>query len=83
MKRRIALWSLSGCVVAAGWVAFLNPAQAWGEAIWIAVVVTAPPALLHVFPLKYYWFVLLNGATYALVGLLFESARRKFLRAAH
>jgi len=43
------------------------------------VAITAPASLLgRAMPLKYYWFILINGAAYALLGLateLFRPAR--------
>ncbi len=34
-------------------------------------------------PLAYYWFILLNAAIYALIGLATELLRRPFIRHSH
>ena len=79
MTRRIALWCFVGFIVACGWVALtmsLEPATLLrlehGRYFWLVAEITAPVALLGHYPLKYYWVVLLNALTYALVGCAFE-----------
>jgi hypothetical protein len=44
---------------------------------WPIVAITAPAALLgrHM-ALRYQWFILLNGAIYALLGLAIEPIRK-------
>jgi cytochrome c biogenesis protein CcdA len=40
------------------------------------LAITAPASLLgRAMPLKYYWFILLNGVAYVLFGLLVELFR--------
>jgi hypothetical protein len=40
------------------------------------VAITAPASLLgRAMPLKYYWFILLNGVAYAVLGLTSELFR--------
>ena len=87
MTRRIALWSLAGFIVACGWVLFvgaLTPASRVeilrSRALWAAIEITAPAALVRHFMLKYYWFILMNALAYALVGLAIELLRRHSLR---
>lgn len=78
MKYRIRLWALAGIAVACGWVVVgllagldYNPGQS------MAAAITAPVSLLgRRMPLGVVWFVLLNGALYALVGAMLESLRR-------
>lgn len=79
MNRRLTYWSLAGFVVACGWVLFMAVIPktfVLGNALRNLIVVTAPAALLGRFPLKYYWFVLLNAAAYYMVGLAIETLRR-------
>jgi hypothetical protein len=82
MKRRICLWAFAGFAVAFFWfiystVTFPNPA--FGRSPIVAI--TAPASLLgRAMPLKYYWFILLNVAIYALVGLTAELLRRPLAR---
>jgi len=87
MTRRIALWSLVGFIVACGWVVLtmsLKPATLIGlehsRYFWTIADITAPAALLRVFMLKYYWFILMNAVVYALVGLAIELLRRHSFR---
>lgn len=79
MTRRIALWSLVGFVVACAWVVFtmsVKPAtmlQLEHERYFRSVVdITLPVAMLDHYPLKYFWVVVLNALTYALVGFAIE-----------
>jgi hypothetical protein len=82
MKRRIGMWALSGFVVACCWVIFsmvAGPSVNLGRSAIVAV--TAPASYLgRSMPLAYYWFILLNAALYALVGLAIELVRRPFTR---
>ena len=82
MKRRICLWALAGFAVAFFWfiysaVTFPNPA--FGRSPIVAI--TAPASLIgRTMALKSYWFILLNAAIYALVGLTAELIRRPIPR---
>ncbi len=79
MKRRLALWSLAGFIVACGWTLFVMAKAkpiAFGRELWAIIEITAPASLLRHFPLKYYWFILLNAFIYLLVGLGIELLRR-------
>ena len=79
MTRRIALWFLIGFSGACGWVWFFMakfPPPPSSHAFWTVVDITAPAALLRHYALKSYWFVLLNGLAYALVGFAIELVRR-------
>jgi len=82
MKRRICLWALAGFAVAFFWFIYSTvtaPNPAFGRSPIVAV--TAPASLLgRTMPLKYYWFILLNAAIYALVGLTAELLRRPIAR---
>ena len=79
MKQRIGLWALSGFIVACFWVVYglaTWPNSSLGHSTFVAI--TAPASLLgREFPLAYYWFILLNGATYALFGVSTELLRRR------
>ena len=87
MIRRIALWSLVGFTVACGWVVLTMSLQPdtligleHGRYFWTIADITAPAALLRVFEMKYYWFVLINAAVYALAGLAIELLRQHSFR---
>jgi hypothetical protein len=82
MKRRISLWAITGFAVAFCWFIYSTvtaPNPAFGRSILVAI--TAPASLIgRTMPLAYYWFILLNAAIYALVGLTTELLRRPFAR---
>jgi hypothetical protein len=90
MKHRIALWALLGFLVSAGWVlysfsAFPSPIGPTGSFTWNLAVLTQPIAFASFHfnvGMKFYWVVLINTATYALVGVIIEMLRRP-LRHAH
>ena len=82
MKHRLGMWVLSGFVVACCWVIL---GMVVGSNINLGrsaiVAITAPAAYLgRRMPLAYYWFILLNAAIYALLGLAIELVRRPFTR---
>ena len=83
MNRRIWMWVVAGILVATFWVVFgliAGPGTDFGH--WLVTSITAPAAVLCRavrFPVKYYEFIALNAAVYALIGLSVETARR-FLR---
>jgi len=82
MKRRIGLWALIGLAIASCWFLvslMLPPGYMYSLGHSSIVAITAPASLLgRAMPLKYYWFILLNGVAYTLLGLateLFRPAR--------
>ncbi|HXA84750.1 MAG TPA: hypothetical protein VNZ47_06740 [Candidatus Dormibacteraeota bacterium] len=78
MTRRISLWALGGLTVACCWFIYSTATAPNPDlARWTIVAITAPASLLgRAMPLKYDWFILLNAAMYALVGLAAELLRR-------
>jgi hypothetical protein len=78
MTRRVSLWALAGFVVACCWFIYSTAtAPNPNLARWTIVAITAPASLIgRTMPLAYYWFILLNAAIYALVGLVIEMLRR-------
>jgi hypothetical protein len=81
MKRRIGLWAIVGFLVAGGWALYAlaaePPALTSGDPILYLVRLTCPIAIFSSYPIKLYWVLLANAATYALVALLFETLRQK------
>ena len=71
MGRNIGIWTFIGFIVACGWVGIgiaLGPSYNLGHSTLVSI--TAPASLLgRRVPLTFYWFILLNAATYAVVGL--------------
>ncbi len=90
MTHRIAIWALLGFLISAGWViysfsAFPSPIGDIGSLSWNLAVVTQPIAFASFhfhFGIRFYWVVLVNAATYALVGVMMEMLGRQ-LRHAH
>jgi hypothetical protein len=83
MKQRIGLWTVAGFIVACAWVLFIaamGPETGLrlqsGHFFWAIAYVTAPASLLRHFPVKDYWFVLLNALIYGLAGFAMELLRR-------
>lgn len=69
MQRSLSLWTLAGALVAFGWMMFaashpMTIFSGW----WMLADITCPPALLRQLPLTWYLVIILNAATYALIG---------------
>ena len=81
MKYRIALWASAGFLVAGGWalyaLASTPPAFTSADPLLALVRLTCPIALLSFYPIRLYWVLLANAATYALVGLIIETLRQR------
>ena len=84
MKNRIAMWATAGFLVAAGWGVYFASADK-GSPIKSLVstlarfsqpVAAVAASYLHT-PISVYWFLTLNAATYALIGLIVETLRSK------
>ena len=78
MAVRIGLWTLIGLAVACCWVLIAALAgPAYNPAHWTIAAITAPASLLgRRMALGMVWFILLNGAFYAIAGLAIEPLRR-------
>ena len=83
MKYRIAMWAVAGFLVAAWWAAYFFirgpvPLTSAERITWALASWTCPIALASFhfhFGVTYYWAILANAVTYALVGLLVEATR--------
>ena len=79
MKLRIAIWSGVGALVVVFWTLYISAAsQTPLGALWIVACLTCPVALAHYYALNFYTVLLINAATYALVGLVVETMRRRY-----
>jgi len=80
MKSRIAISASLGALVVIGWslyISAISPIQITAKAVaWTVACLTCPIALAHRYPLSFYFVLLANAATYALVGVLVETIRR-------
>jgi hypothetical protein len=85
MKLRIAIWTVVGFLVAGGWAlcAFVTapPAFTRADPIMTLVRLTCPIVLLGSYPISLDLVLLVNTATYALVGLIVETLRRQLKHA--
>ncbi len=81
MKSRIGTWAIAGFLVAGCWalyaLATTPPAFASADPMMSLVRLTCPIALLRSYPIRLYWVLLANAATYALVGLVVETLRQR------
>jgi len=82
MRRHIAIWAAAGFLVAACWVLFVYATHPntneWMREVWLFAVVTCPITALRGVPVSLYQVLAANTVTYALVGLIVETARQRF-----
>ncbi len=84
MKNRIAMWACTGFLVAGCWGLYFanadkgNPIE---PLVYMLARLTQPIGAVAVSylnsPISIYWFLVVNAATYALVGLIVETLRPK------
>jgi hypothetical protein len=81
MKNRIAIWAGVGFLVAGAWafyaLAMKPEAMTFSDPIMPLVRLTCPIALLSFYPIRLYWALLANAATYALASLVVEALRQR------
>jgi hypothetical protein len=80
MKLRIAIWAGVGALVVVLWNSYItatSPTPLFG-AMWTLTYLTCPIALARHYALSFYFVLLMNAATYALVGTIVEVMRRHF-----
>jgi hypothetical protein len=85
MKYRIGMWASAGFLVAGCWALYAfattPPVMTSADPIVTLVRLTCPITVLSFHPLSLYWVLLVNAATYALVGLIVETVRQRLNRA--
>ncbi len=84
MQYRIAGWASAGLLVAGCWALYIftttPPAMTSADPVVRLVEFTCPVVFASIhfhFALGLYWSLLANAATYALVGLIVETLRRR------
>lgn len=79
MKLRIAIWAGVGALVVVLWTLYISGTSptSFGK-VWTLVYLTCPIALAKHYPLSFYFVLLINAATYALIGSGVESVRRRY-----
>ena len=74
MRYRICAWASAGFLVASFWALYLFPTAMNSTPLLALARFTCPVAFVGV-PIRFYWVLLANAATYALVGLIVEALR--------
>jgi hypothetical protein len=81
VKQRIAIWAAAGFLVASGWAVYFFVArkdQTIEPTVSTLVRWTCPIAIIGAhYPVSLYSALAANAATYALIGLVVESLRRR------
>jgi hypothetical protein len=84
MKTRIAVWGCAGFLAAGFWGPYFanaDKSKPIGSLVMTLARLTQPIAAVVVSylnsPIGLHWFLWMNAATYALVGLIVETLRRK------
>jgi hypothetical protein len=79
MKLRIAIWTGVGALVVVLWTLYIAATSPTPLGIARTLTyLTCPIALVHRYPLSFYFVLLTNAATYALVGAVVETLRRHY-----
>ena len=85
MKYRIAMWAGAGLLVAACWAIYgivsRPPALTSADPILPLVHLTCPITFVSFYPLRLYWVLVANAATYGLLGLIVETLRLRLRKA--
>ena len=79
MKLRIAIWTGVGALVVVLWTLYISATSPTPPGnVWTLAYLTCPIALAHHYALSFYFVLLINAATYALVGTVVETVRRHY-----
>jgi hypothetical protein len=79
MKSRIAIWACAGAFVVVFWRLYLSATFPTPLGTVLPLVyLTCPIALVRHYALSFYSVLLVNAATYALVGMVVETIRRQY-----
>jgi hypothetical protein len=79
MKLRIALWASAGALVVVFWDLYMSATFPAPLGILRTLAyLTCPISLAQHYPLSFYFVLLVNAATYALVGTVVETTRRHY-----
>lgn len=79
MKYRLGIWAIAGFVVAGCWAlyALASAPLTYSDPMMIFIRLTCPIVFLRSYPLSLYFVLLANAATYALVGIIVETLRKR------
>ena len=77
MKTRIAIWAVAGAIVVASWALYFMTThqnlRAEGGLGWAILCLTCPIAIEAHHRMSLYFVLVVNAATYGLVGLVVET----------
>ncbi len=83
MRLRIAVWTVSGALVVALQFVYLMATHAPLHGLRLALIcLTCPIALARHHPMSVYFVLLVNAATYTLIGALIETISQHY-KSAH
>ena len=78
MKLRIAIWAGVGALVVVLWTLYISATSPTPLGnLWTLAYLTCPVTLARHYALSFYFVVLFNAATYALVGTVVETIRQQ------
>jgi hypothetical protein len=76
MKLRIAIWAGTGALVVGLWSLYISAtSHAPLGILWDVVYLTCPISLARHHAISIYFVLIINAATYALVGTIVETMR--------
>ena len=79
MRLRIAIWAAVGALVVVFWTAYISATPSFPVGFARTLVyLTCPIALIRHSPISFYFVLLVNAGTYALVGAFAEAMRRPY-----
>ncbi|MBI4910158.1 MAG: hypothetical protein HY820_41455 [Acidobacteria bacterium] len=82
MKFRIAIWAGVGALIVVLWTLYISATSpAPLGTVRILAYLTCPIALAHQYALSFYSVLLVNAATYALLGTVAETMRQHYKQA--
>lgn len=81
MKSRIAIWAVAGFLIAGCWELFVLLSVPFANQrmadVWLLAGITCPVTLVRHLPITWYAVLIVNTATYALLGLTLKTLRKK------
>jgi hypothetical protein len=82
MKYRVAIWAVTGFLVAGGWAIYASGhVMTDSDRLMPLITLTCPIVFLRSYSLSLYLVLAVNAATYGLIGLAVETVRRQFKHA--
>jgi hypothetical protein len=83
MKFRLVIWAAVGALVVILWTLYISHSSLGPYGFtWTLVYLTCPISLARHHALSFYFVLLVNAATYALVGAAVEIIMRRYRRSA-